>query len=331
MTLRKGDMNRQKGLSLVELLVALGLGIVLSLGVVNLFLQSKISFYQDEQTSQLQENGRWALRYIVRELSMSGFLGGILDGETVTTTLVVAGDCAAGWAVDTGTVLEHLDNVTDTAATAAYGCLGIGEVMPGTDILALRRTKDSPHVSDGNVVSAPASDALYLRVQDFGASSTMIQGSDISVADKTAGSQVDAWQYQPQLLFIRNYSLTVGDGIPTLCRKTLTTDASALALNSTECLVEGIENLQVEFGLDTNNPFDFVPDYYETTPTASELEIAVTARIFLLSRSIDQVAGYTNDKSYQLGTNAVAAADDGYYRRVLQTTVMLRNSEAFGF
>jgi type IV pilus assembly protein PilW len=323
--------DRQRGLSLIELMIALSLGAILSFGIVNLFLQSKTSFHQDEQTSQLQENGRWALRYVVRELSMSGFLGGILDGEAVSSTVAVDDDCTAGWALSTGTALEHLNNATDTQATTTYGCLDSGEVLPGTDVLALRRTKDSPHVSDGAVNISPISDSLYLRVEDYGADSTLVKGSEITVTDKTAGSKVDVWQYQPQLLFIRGYSFYDGDDIPTLCRKTLTTSTSAVALGSTECLVEGIENLQIEFGLDTSNPFDFVPDYYEDTPTAAELESAITARIYVLSRSINKVAGYTNDKSYALGSNTVAAANDGYYRRVLQTTVMLRNSEAFGF
>ena len=321
----------QWGLSLVELMIALSLGAILSFGVVNLFLQSKTSFYQDEQTAQLQENGRWALRYVVRELSMGGFLGGVIDGSAVTSAIAVAGDCGVGWSLNTGASLEHLDNVTDAEATTAYGCIGDGEVLPGTDILAMRRTKDSPHMVDGAIVTAPVNKTMYLRVQEFGVSSSLIQGVDLTLADKTAGSLVDVWQYQPQLLFIRNYSISDGDGIPTLCRKILSTDLTTVRVDSTECLVEGIENLQIEFGLDTNNPYDFVPDYYEMEPTAVELETAVTARIYVLSRSLDQVNGYTNDKSYTLGGMTVAAANDGYYRRVLQTTVMLRNSEAFGF
>ncbi len=323
--------RKQRGLSLVELMIALSLGAILSFGVVNLFLGSKVTFFQDEQTAQLQENGRWALRYVVRELSMGGFLGGIIDGEAVTTTIAVADDCSAGWSNDTGASLEHLDNVTDVEAIAAYGCLDSGDVLPGTDIVATRRTKDSPHVVDGSVVNSPVDNTVYLRVEEFGVTSSLVKGSQITVADKTAGSLVDVWQYQPQLLFIRNYSFAAGDGIPTLCRKMLTTSTVAVALDSTECLVEGIENLQIEFGLDTDIPFDFVPDYYEMEPTAAELETAITARIYVLSRSISAVQGYTNDKSYRLGGMTVAAANDGYYRRVLQTTVMLRNSEAFGF
>jgi type IV pilus assembly protein PilW len=329
--MRRYRAHTQSGFSLVELMIALSLGAILSFGMVNLFLQSKATFYQDEQSAQLQENGRWALRYVVRELSMSGFLGGVIDGEAVTSAVAVADDCSAGWSRDTSASLEHLDNVTNAEAIAAYGCIDSGEVLPGTDILGMRRTKDSPHVADGSVDTAPVDDTMYLRVEDFGVSSTLVQGSAITVADKTAGSRVDVWQYQPQLLFIRNFSVADGDGIPTLCRKLLTPSTAAIALDSTECLVEGIENLQIEFGLDTSNPFDFVPDYYEAEPTAAELETAVTARIYVLSRSINAVQGYTNDKSYRLGGLTLAAANDGYYRRVLQTTVMLRNSEAFGF
>ena len=195
----------------------------------------------------------------------------------------------------------------------------------------MRRTKDSPSVADGNIAIAPVDESLYLRVQGFGADASLVKGASLSNADKTAGSQVDAWHYQPQLIYIRNYSLAAGDGIPALCRKTLTTSAATLALDSSECLVEGIENLQIEFGLDNSVPIDFVPDYYEKAPTAAELERAVTARIYLLARSLAPMPGYSNDKSYNLGAITIAALDDGYYRRVLQTTVMLRNSEAFGF
>ena len=188
--MRSDSIGRQTGVSMVELLIALTIGLVLSFGVVNLFLQSKTSFYQDEQTAQLQENGRWALRYVVRELSMGGFLGGILDGGAVTTISAVANDCAVGWANDTGAAFEHLDNVTDAQATAAYACLGSGEVLPGTDMLAMRRTKDSPHVADGTVAGVLNNNAFYLRVQDYGATSTLVRGSAITAADKTAGSRV---------------------------------------------------------------------------------------------------------------------------------------------
>jgi prepilin-type N-terminal cleavage/methylation domain-containing protein len=327
----ENNRNKQAGMTLVELMVALGIGVTISFGTVSLFLHSKTSYLQDEETARLQENGRWALRYVARELSMGGFNGGLVEGGAVTTALTVASDCGTDWVVDTGVSIEHLNNVTDSSATTAYDCMATGDVLPGTDIVAVRRTKDTPHVFDGSVSAALVDNTVYLRVEEYGAAATLVKGSSITTADTTAGSKVDVWQYQPQFLFIRDYSEVDGDNIPSLCRKLMTTAASTLAMDSTECLVEGIENLQVEFGMDDSTPMDYVPDYYTAAPTAAELQTAVAARIYLLTRSINEVSGYTNDKTYALGASTVAAANDGHYRRVLQTTVMLRNSEAFGF
>ena len=323
--------RHQRGLSLVELMIALAISVIISLGVVNLFLQTKVSFMQDEEISRLQENGRWALRYVSRELSMTGFYGSVVNGATISSTLAVASDCGVGWTLDTASAIEHLNNATDTLVTTTYACLGAGEVVPGTDILVVRRTKDSPAMTDGNVLSGPENNAVYLRLGQFGSAGALVRGSDLTLADKTAGSGVDAWEYQPQILFVRPWSSTAGDGIPTLCTKKITRDLATLKVGDADCLVEGVENLQIEYGLDTSSPPDYTADYYTANPTAAELEEAVNARIFVLARSINEVSGYINDKSYQLGGTTVAAANDGHYRRMLQTTVVLRNGELFGF
>jgi Tfp pilus assembly protein PilW len=323
--------SKRAGLSLIELMISLAIGMVISLGVVNLFLQSKVSFQQDEETARLQENGRWALRYLSRELSMTGFYGNTLNGTTIGTAIPVTNDCGLGWALDTSVPLEHLNDATDADATTAYDCLATGEIEPGTDILAVRRTKDTASMLDGTAAITPENNKVYLRVQNFGSNGALVKGSDLTVAEKTAGSGIDTWEYQPQLLFIRSYSMAPGDGVPSLCIKKLTTDVTNIAVDSTVCLVEGVENLQVEYGLDQSTPPDYAADFYTDSPTAAQLEIAVNARIYVLTRSVNEVPGYVNDKSYQLGDTSIAAANDGYYRRLMQTTVMLRNGDIYGF
>ena len=69
---------------------------------------------------------------------------------------------------------------------------------------------------------------------------------------------------------------------------------------------------------------------YTASPTAAELDQAVNAKIYLLVRSVSEVPGYTNDKTYSLGETTIAALNDGFYRRLMQTTVVLRNGEVFG-
>ncbi len=90
-----------------------------------------------------------------------------------------------------------------------------------------------------------------------------------------------------------------------------------------DCLAEGIEQLHVEFGLDTDG--DLVPNQYKSDITAAEAETTVTARIYLLARSASAETTYTNTKKYYLGSLAEITASDKYYRRVFSTTVTLRN------
>jgi type IV pilus assembly protein PilW len=95
----------------------------------------------------------------------------------------------------------------------------------------------------------------------------------------------------------------------------------------TECLVEGIEQLQLEFGIDETG--DQLADRFEVAPGLAELRTAVAVRIYLLVRSLHSVAGYVDTRSYTLGSARLEAPNDGYYRRLMQTTVLLRNNGGF--
>ena len=66
----------QRGLTLVELLVAMALGVILSGGVVAAYLGSKRHYVYEDQVARVQENGRYALQLLRRELAMAGFYGG---------------------------------------------------------------------------------------------------------------------------------------------------------------------------------------------------------------------------------------------------------------
>ncbi len=126
-----------------------------------------------------------------------------------------------------------------------------------------------------------------------------------------------------QGLFIRAYANDKDDGIPSLCMETL-----AGAAMTSRCLVEGVENLQLEFGIDADD--DGVPNQYTAAPAATEMQRAVAVRIHLLLRSISKLTGHHDDKSYHLGQKVLAARGDAYLRRVLSATVLLRNHAAVG-
>lgn len=75
----------QVGLSLVELMIALVLGLLISAGVVSIFLSSKQSYQTQDAISQIQENARFAQEFIARDARMAGYSGCSNDMPTANT------------------------------------------------------------------------------------------------------------------------------------------------------------------------------------------------------------------------------------------------------
>ncbi len=63
------------GFSLVEIMVALVAGLLLSAGIGQVYLATKKTYKVQEQMSRLQENARYALSRISRDISMAGSVG----------------------------------------------------------------------------------------------------------------------------------------------------------------------------------------------------------------------------------------------------------------
>lgn len=306
-------------MSLVELLVALAIGVVLAFGAMNLLLSSKRSFFQAQAQARMQENGRHALRIISHELIMAGHLATRLPGTAVESA--ESGSPCFDHLLASATPFEHLDNVSAAGESAAgeaglpADCLLAGKHVAGSDMLLVRRTSGSPVVYAGQRLGAIDAADIYLRDLPGSASPRLQRGG----AELPAGGEL--WEYLPQLLFLRNYSVVPGDGVPALCRKRPGRSSNRMA--PTECLVEGVENLQLEFGIDDDG--DRRADRFAPAPGPIERSAAVSARIYLLIRSINPVAGHIDNRAYTLGQARQAPAADGHYRRLIQTTVVLRN------
>jgi type IV pilus assembly protein PilW len=283
----------------------------------------------------MQENGRYALKTLARDFAMADFWGQVLSTDTVATSLSPStGDCGNGISVfdATSAVLTN-NNHASPAITQFTPCSTISTVhQTGTDVVAIKRVSGAPTAqtfiditdSDGDgdtaeTLTTGASDLVngevYLR-------SNGTTGSLISSASSSNPPALDEkdWMYVPKIYFVRNFYDTAGDGIPSLCRVTL----SGTDLDQVDCIAEGVEDFHVEYGLDTDA--DGTANRYLSTPTAADMDNLVTVRIFLLMRSRTADAHYTNSKTYTLGTVTKAAANDGFYRRVYSTTVSVRNT-----
>jgi type IV pilus assembly protein PilW len=66
---------QQRGLTLIELMVAMVLGLMVTGVIINIFLTTNRNFALDEQTGKMQENARYATRLLQHDVRMAGFWG----------------------------------------------------------------------------------------------------------------------------------------------------------------------------------------------------------------------------------------------------------------
>jgi type IV pilus assembly protein PilW len=332
----RGAASRaQRGLSLVELMIALTIGLVISGSVLTVYINTSRNFALDERYARMQENARYALRVLGEDLVMADFWGQLINTDTIASTLAVTpGDCGEAPALFDPNVALLFNNNHDGAATAHFApCLTVSNNRQGnSDVVAIKRVTGAPTAQtfvdasdvdgDGDtaeVIMTGAGDlvagSVYLRTN--GVSGSLID--DASPANPPTQGWSD-WRYTPRLYFVRDHFETVGDGVPALCRL----DIAGTDLDALSCLAEGVEDLHLEFGIDTDRDGD--ANRFIATPTATEMESVVSVRLHVLMRSTERVPFYTNDKSFRLGGQPVAAAGDGFLRTVFSTTVALRNS-----
>jgi type IV pilus assembly protein PilW len=121
-------------------------------------------------------------------------------------------------------------------------------------------------------------------------------------------------------------------GVPTLRRKSLAVAGGAPAIVDQE-IAPGIENLQLQFGVDVNqdnsvdryvNPGDGIltPGSGTFIPAAR----VMTARVWLVVRSVEQEPGIIDDRTYQPGNAPAFVPADNFRRMQVSKTVLLRNA-----
>lgn len=100
-------------------------------------------------------------------------------------------------------------------------------------------------------------------------------------------------------------------------------------------LVEGIEYFKVEYGIDdtptaknlvTGYTGDGIPDNYSVTPATADWQKVVSVKIYLISRTLTKFRGYSDQKSFVLGTTLnVPAAGDAYRRNLFTAEIRPTN------
>ena len=338
---RKSFTTIQRGLTLIEILIALVIGSVLIAGAGKIFISSKRSLEAQLNLQQIQENARYALDLICRDLRRAGYFGGLNSITAIKGTsapLEPDGECPTSnaWGRMLARPAFGLDDTN-----AGYECIPDSDYLRG-DIVVMRYA--NPLAERG----ALSDKQLYLRSNT--STGVLFTGSE-------SGSNQITEPAMEQKIISRAYyirpSTTIcpdGSNPPALWRESLDANGRPVA----EELVTGIEQLQLQYGVvdfnsdddmesgellyrymdadditesEWNAPFDSASEWREWLELTSDNtthSAVILAKVWLLVRAACAEPAVTNRRTYAMGSHHYAV-DDHFRRQLYSTTVHLRN------
>ena len=348
---------QELGYTLIELMVSITIGLLLLAGLATLFANNSRTRNEIERANQQTENGRYALQILTDDLHNAGYFAEFNPGTVASTDPQLATEipatvpdpCATDFASLNSGVAMPVQGVYQAGGGTIPSCLP-ADVKAGTDILVVRRASTC-------AVGAAGCDAYVAGAFYFQASTCpteLASANDFVLDSNTANltlhqpsiaggcPTVAPWhQYRVSIYFVANND-NVGDGIPTLKKAQLGAGGFTIVP-----LVDGIENLQIEYGLDglnTSNPTTGSPQAYTADPTnfagcapaactaVGNWRNTVATKIHLLARNTTTTPGYTDNKTYTLGFRSdgvtpytVGHFGDGYKRHLFESVVRLNN------
>lgn len=351
--------RHQAGLSLVELLISMLLGLFVVGMATQVFLTGKNTHKTVNAVSSIQDNARYAMFLLEKDVRMAGYTGCIARGEgpEIENTLNDSNEVF----YDFSTGLLGFNNVSAVPSSLSVALANDPTPLSGTDMLVVRVPSDNPieisqinnsaqlfAVYAGNIVPQGCGDGTdkingmcigdilmvsnctYARV--FQVTNLTVSGTNANVVHSSSGAtpgnaeaswggasapEDEKFEEGAEITRISTVLYYVANSpdrkIPSLYRKEGNSAAVLIA--------DGIQDLQFEFGVDSNAKFDV--NAYQDAGSVSNWDnvLAVKAKLLLISNE-DNVLD--NKQSYTFnGVNSTA----GNYRLhyALSSTITLRN------
>lgn len=358
----KPPLAAARGLSLVELLIAMAIGMVLALGLTMILANTSRSFRVQDDFSRLLDAGTAAVRYLADDVRMAGFYGtagsiasvdfasGGIAAITNDCGAVIAGPPLRPWALDTGTPVDVRGGLTQATVNATFPCIDGNNFQPGSPVIVLRgalgyRVPDAN--GDGNLADDLLAepnhvDTIYVQslpnqdpntVLFTGGNFATLKGSGLTRSFPN-GDDAGIFEYQAHVYYIRPCSRPAPPA--TSCNApgadggqpipTLVRHELVGDEMRAVPLAEGIERISLLYGIDIDA--DGIPNRFVAAP--GDWTQVVAVRVAVLARSIQPVAGHDDSgKVYDLGEGAPFACTPGancnFKRHVFTQTVGIRN------
>lgn len=270
--------RQQIGMTLIEIMIALLIGAFLLGGVVEIFIGTKQTNRVEENLSRLQEDGRYAIDFLMNELRRADYQ---------CNPRASSSDTAVGGIIS---LADPRPTVNDDVA--------VDSVLDGTDKITITLV---------TIDGAPFNDGVPNGQEE-------VIGTNVNRQGNCTASATLSITYE-----IR----TGAGGRPSLFRTLAAPLAAIPPPAAAQELVEGIEDMQIVYGVDTEN--DGSANYYDTynnifilaTPNIVSLRVSLLAATIENNISSEPLTYYYNGQTI--------TAPDRRIRRVFTSTIALRN------
>lgn len=249
--------------------------------------------------------------------------------------------------------VQVYDTVPSTCTTL------LPDRQAGTDVLVVRHA-NTPACNPASAGSCTAG-ALHFQAAMCEASGSYkyTLSHDLTALTETqrdCSTIAEAREVISNIYYVRNYAITAGDGIPTLMRSSLGVESGAPVQQTPVALIEGVESFKIELGIDNvsdsgaavnhgaaivwaddtvwdspTNRGDGIPDgdFVRCTTavpcTVAQLVNTVGVKLGVLVRNLEATNGYTDTKTYTIGTSTIGPFNNAYQRYAYNSTVRLTN------
>lgn len=351
-----GDLNAQpspgcshaRGFTLLELMIALTIGMLLMLGIMTVFVGNSAAERFSSHLSEVQSNGRLAIAWLKHDLQMAGGHAMTYNPSTIRATSVSAlepdltGNCfsravrPSDWALgilpqkmgDPTPSVYGVDSSSD-AVSVFGGCLSAEDLGPDSDVISIHYVH-----ADAVQPSALAVNGIYVH-SGLGGSVVFqcMAAGDACLADLSdrrtdaTGTQINT--LVSHLYYVRKWHSKVTDDISTLVRVVLQPDGSV----THESLISNVRTLQVLYGFDTDEDSEI--DQYRSADQLASPSTAAglsgdwlrvkSVRLGMLLESASSHGGSTGSARTLSVEGVPIKVTAGHMGRVFSTSVAIRN------